>query len=139
MSNHEPIIRHLIESGANVSVTAERGSSPLLAICQHNNVELARLLITHGAEHDVEAKNVYDGKINGLIVAAESGSFDILRLLVDAGLDVNYKIEGKVSRTNGSGRNSMMIICVSFSREKQRAEHPCSVLVPKASKISSSI
>ena len=47
-------------------------------------------------KHDVEAKNLYDGKINGLIVAAESGSFDILRLLVEAGLDVNYKIEGKV-------------------------------------------
>jgi ankyrin repeat protein len=96
MRNHETIIRHLIESGANVNVTSERGSSPFLAICQHNNVELARLLIQHGARHDVEAKNLYDGKINGLIVAAESGSFDILRLLVEAGLDVNYKIEGKV-------------------------------------------
>jgi ankyrin repeat protein len=96
MRNHEAIIRHLIESGANVNVTSERGSSPFLAICQHNNVELARLLIKHGARHNVEAKNLYDGKINGLIVAAESGSFDILRLLVEAGLNVNYKIEGKV-------------------------------------------
>jgi ankyrin repeat protein len=100
MRNHEPIIRHLIECGANVNVTSERGSSPFLAICQHNSVELARLLIRHGALHDVEAKNLYDGKINGLIVAAESGSFDILRLLVEAGLDVNYKIEGKVSDTS---------------------------------------
>ena len=105
MRNHEPIIRHLIESGANVNVTSERGSSPFLAICQHNNVELARLLIQHGARHDVEAKNLYDGKINGLIVAAESGSFDILRLLVEAGLDVNYKIEGKVRSQIGNGTN----------------------------------
>ena len=95
--NYEAIIRFLIESGANVNATSERGSSPFLAICQHNNVELARLLIKHGARHDVEAKNLYDGQINGLIVAAESGSFEILKLLVEAGLDVNYQIEGKVN------------------------------------------
>ncbi|UJR14534.1 hypothetical protein I4U23_001530 [Adineta vaga] len=108
MRNHEAIIRHLIESGANVNVTSERGSSPFLAICQHNNVELARLLIQHEARHDVEAKNLYDGKINGLIVAAESGSFDILRLLVDAGLDVNYKIEGKGET---AGRTPLFCAC----------------------------
>ena len=96
MKNHEGIIGHLIESGADVNRTSERGSSPFLAICQHNNVQLAQLLMQHGAQHDVEAKNLYDGKINGLIVAAESGSFEILRLLVEAGLDVNYKIEGQV-------------------------------------------
>ncbi|CAF3681618.1 unnamed protein product [Rotaria sordida] len=108
MRNHEGIIRYLIESGANVNVTSERGSSPFLAICQHNNVELARLLIRHGARHDVEAKNLYDGKINGLIVAAESGSFDILRLLVDAGLDVNYKIAGKGET---AGRTPLFCAC----------------------------
>ncbi|CAF3138304.1 unnamed protein product [Rotaria sp. Silwood2] len=108
MRNHEAIIRYLIESGANVNVTSERGSSPFLAICQHNNVELARLLIRHGARHDVEAKNLYDGKINGLIVAAESGSFDILHLLVDAGLDVNYKIAGKGET---AGRTPLFCAC----------------------------
>lgn len=96
MRNHDAVIRHLIRSNADVNVTSERGSSPFLAICQHNNVEIAQLLIDHGARYDVEAKNLYDGKINGLIVASESGSFDILRLLVERGLDVNYKIEGKV-------------------------------------------
>ncbi|CAM4758600.1 unnamed protein product [Rotaria magnacalcarata] len=108
MRNHETIIRHLIESGANVNVTSERGSSPFLAICQHNNVELARLLIQNGARHDVEAKNLYDGKINGLIVAAESGSFETLRLLVEAGLDVNYKIEGKGET---AGRTPLFCAC----------------------------
>jgi ankyrin repeat protein len=98
MRNHQAVIRHLIESGANVNTTTQLGTSPFLAICQHNNVEVARLLIEHGARHDVEAKNAYDGKINGLIVAAESGSFGILRLLVDSGLDVNYKIEGEVTK-----------------------------------------
>jgi len=108
MRNHEVIIRHLIESGANVNVTSERGSSPFLAICQHNNVNLARLLIDHGARYDVEAKNLYDGQINGLIVAAESGSFDILKLLVENSLDVNYKIEGKGET---AGRTPLFCAC----------------------------
>ncbi|CAF4113390.1 unnamed protein product, partial [Rotaria magnacalcarata] len=106
--NHETIIRHLIESGANVNLTSERGSSPLLAICQHNNVGLARSLIQNGARYDVEAKNLYDGKINGLIVAAESGSFETLRLLVEAGLDVNYKIEGQGET---AGRTPLFCAC----------------------------
>ena len=135
MRNHEAIIRHLIESGANVNVTSERGSSPFLAICQHNNVELARLLIKHGAHHDVEAKNLYDGKINGLIVAAESGSFDTLRLLVENGLDVNYKIEGKVRhQTNSSIHNGKLISDFFKIRVKQQVEHRFSVLVPKVFK-----
>ncbi len=96
LNNYEDIARNLIESGAIVNLTSERGLSPFLAVCQNNNVGLARLLIRHGARYDAETKNEYDGKINGLILAAESGSFDIVRLLVEAGLDVNYKVEGKV-------------------------------------------
>lgn len=96
MRYHRHIIQHLIEVGADVNAKSERGSSPLLALCQHNDVDLARLLIKHGARYDVQVNNAYNGKINGLIVAAESGSFDILKLLVESGLDVNYKIEGEV-------------------------------------------
>ncbi|CAF1331675.1 unnamed protein product [Adineta ricciae] len=108
MRNLDAVIRHLIRSNADVNVTSERGSSPFLAICQHNNVEIAQLLIDHGARYDVEAKNLYDGKINGLIVAAEAGSFDILRLLVERGLDVNYKIEGKGET---AGRTPLFCAC----------------------------
>lgn len=130
LRNHEAIIRFLIESGANVNVTSERGSSPFLAICQHNNVELARLLMKHGAQYDAEAKNLYDGKINGLIVAAESGSFDILRLLVENGLDVNYKIEGQVKISYD--QESELLISL---RAKQQVEHLYFAHVPKAFRI----
>lgn len=146
MKNHETIIRHLIEAGADVNATSERGSSPFLAICQHNNVELARLLMERGAKFDVEARNLYDGKINGLIVAAESGSFEILELLVDAGLDVNYKIEGKVCCRRFlrflfflllliQSKPDKNISSVFTLRAKLLDERHCSVLVPKASKI----
>ncbi|CAF3746613.1 unnamed protein product [Rotaria sp. Silwood1] len=108
MKNHEEIIRYLIESGAHVNEVSERGSSPFLTICQHNNVELARLFIRHGVRHDVEGKNLYDGKINGLIIAAESGSFDIVRLLVETGLNVNYQIEGTGET---AGRTPLFCAC----------------------------
>lgn len=131
MRNHEAIIRRLIESGANVNVTSERGSSPFLAICQHNNVELARLLIDRGARYDVEAKNLYDGTINGLIVAAESGSFEILRLLIENGLDVNYKIEGKVRLNNENHHRFYLLYVNACFRVKLLVEHLFSVHVPK--------
>lgn len=94
--NYGDIARYLIESGADVNIKTGSGSSPLLATCLHNNIILARSLIDAGAQTDAEATNLQGGKYNCLIVAAESGSFDVLRLLVDLGLDVNYKIEGSV-------------------------------------------
>ncbi|CAF0967227.1 unnamed protein product [Rotaria sordida] len=94
---------------AYINVTSERGSSPFLTICQHNNVELARLFIQYGARHDIEVKNVFNRKINGLIVAVESNSIDIVRLLIEACLDVNYKIEGE---DETAGRTSLFYACV---------------------------
>lgn len=116
--NQTEIVRCLIEAGADVNATSERGSSPFLAICQHNNAELARLLIRRGARFDVEVTNVYGAKINGLIVAAESGSFDIVKLLVEAGLDVNYKIEGPEET---SGRTPLF--CASAKGFRDIAEY----------------
>lgn len=50
-----------------------------------------------GAKINQEALNLYDAKINALIIATESGSFSCVKCLVENGLDVNYRIDGKVS------------------------------------------
>jgi hypothetical protein len=52
--------------------------------------------LDHGARIDQEALNLYDAKINALIIATESGSFACVKCLVENGLDVNYRIDGKV-------------------------------------------
>ena len=49
-----------------------------------------------GASIDQEALNLYDAKINALIIATESGSFACVKCLVENKLDVNYRIDGKV-------------------------------------------
>jgi ankyrin repeat protein len=84
----------LIKYGANVNSTNERGSSALLVVCQYDNLRLLKLLIEKGAKIDQEAYNLYDAKINALIIATESGSFSCVKHLVEHGLDVNYKIKG---------------------------------------------
>jgi hypothetical protein len=61
-----------------------------------NRLELLQKLLDHGARIDQEALNLYDAKINALIIATESGSFACVKCLVENGLDVNYRIDGKV-------------------------------------------
>lgn len=95
MKNNSEIAEYLINNGADVNLFNDRGSSPLLAVCQYNNINLLELLLAKGANIEQEALNFYDAKINALIVATESGSFDCVRCLVENGLDVNYKIKGK--------------------------------------------
>lgn len=53
-------------------------------------------MLDRGALIDQEALNLYDAKINALIIATESGSFACVKCLVENGLDVNYRIDGKV-------------------------------------------
>ncbi|KAL7677270.1 hypothetical protein ACOME3_003507 [Neoechinorhynchus agilis] len=111
MKNFESIIVALLKesrTGADPNLPNERGSTPFLAICQHNNLEMAKLLIEHGARYDVETFNLYGGKINCLIVAAESGSFEVLKLLVERGLDPNYEIQGTGET---SGRTPLFCAC----------------------------
>ena len=70
--------------------------------------ELLQKLLDHGARIDQEALNLYDAKINALIIATESGSFACVKCLVENGLDVNYRIDGKVKKKKKRKRNNIV-------------------------------
>ena len=61
------------------------------------SLDLLQKLLELGACIEQEALNLYDAKINALIIATESGSFACVKCLVENGLDVNYRIDGKVT------------------------------------------
>lgn len=81
-------------------------------------LELLNLLIKQEAHIEQEALNLYDAKINALIIATESGSFSCVKCLVEHGLDVNYKIKG---RGETAGRTPLF--CASVKNHPEIVEY----------------
>ncbi|KAI0982874.1 hypothetical protein GJ496_007401 [Pomphorhynchus laevis] len=108
MRNNSQMIELLLRHGADPNLANTRGTTPFIAICQQNNLAMAELLIKYGAKYNAETHNLYGAKINGLIVTAESGSFDVLKLLINKGMDPNYRIEGQGETV---GRTPLFCAC----------------------------
>ncbi|CAF0712636.1 unnamed protein product [Brachionus calyciflorus] len=118
IKNNTQIAELLIDNGADVNLVNERGSSPLLVVCQYNNLKLLKKLLENGALIDQEALNLYDAKINALIIATESGSFACVKCLVENGLDVNYRIDGK-----GETAGRTPLFCASVKNHPDIVEY----------------
>ncbi|KAJ1467946.1 ankyrin repeat-containing domain protein, partial [Baffinella frigidus] len=70
---HIQIVRHLLNSGADVNIRSKAGFTPLAAACREGNLKIAMLLIDHGAD----------------VLAITT--FHIVKHLLRAGADVNAK------------------------------------------------
>jgi ankyrin repeat protein/mono/diheme cytochrome c family protein len=76
----------LVDAGANVKVTTKSGRTPLtLAARKAGNSKTVKLLLSKGAD----AKERHARGANPIQVAAACGDLDTLKLLVEAGADVN--------------------------------------------------
>ncbi|KAL6718697.1 hypothetical protein ACLMJK_002931 [Lecanora helva] len=81
----EPVVRLLIDSGADVDATDGFRNTALHVACQHNHPEIVRSLIDAGAEINA-ARN---DKKPALHIACFSNHPEIVRLLIDKGADIN--------------------------------------------------
>jgi len=89
--NNAPIIRSLLDIGADVNTRDESGDTPLLMTCGSGHIDVIRLLLSRGA--DVNALNRDD--IAPLHLVCRYGRHtDIVRLLIDHGADVNARDKG---------------------------------------------
>lgn len=86
--NHVDVARALLEAGADVNrQDATQQSAYLIAASEvGDDPRLLELTLRHGA--DVEAKDSYNG--TGLIRAADRGHVEIVRRLLDTGIDVDH-------------------------------------------------
>ncbi len=84
--NHPSVVRLLIDHGANVNGKGYSDVTPLHEAAWHGNLRLAKLLIEKGA--DVRAVNV-KGHSALNYGCEDTGSADVVALLVDRGADVN--------------------------------------------------
>lgn len=80
------IIKYLVESGKNIDQPFgnKKGYTALREAAQVNSVKSAALLCSLGANVNAE------GEDTPLYIAAAEGNFEIVKLLVDNGADVNY-------------------------------------------------
>lgn len=102
LADHSKIVRRLLAAGINRTIRDKDGNTALHLACLLGNSSVVKeLLISHDtlqgdasmhSLQDLELWN-YDGK-TCVHLAAEAGSIEILRSLIDAGADINAR-EGK--------------------------------------------
>jgi len=88
---HFILAQELLEKGADPNISANNPYkvAPLHSACATSNLEMATLLIKHGA--DVNAKQMHN--VTPLHSAAHNGKTDLVQLLVDKGADINATME----------------------------------------------
>lgn len=76
---HADIVEVLLKAGANVNLRGSDGWSPLMCACYQGNVEVAKLLLAHGA--DPSFKDGYDRTAADLAEHSKSGNTEELRTI----------------------------------------------------------
>lgn len=91
----EKLVRLLIDSGANVNFRSKLGMTPIYLASQHDAYDLTKLLIDNGAIIDIPSTKEVKSP---LIEATIQGNELIVRVLLDAGADINIKdLQGKTA------------------------------------------
>lgn len=105
--------RFLLENGANQNTKNSDGTTPLFFACNNENLDLIKLLVEHGAKvkiHTVDDKdilfylmsrvNLKDSKTkinvhDALYEYAHQDNTELMKTLIDAGVDVNSEYKGE--------------------------------------------
>ena len=83
------LIRVIVENGlVSVNAKGNYGWSPLLAAVYNDNVAIAELLISAGANVNAEEN---DGGYSPLVVAVREDNLEIAKLLISAGANVDIQ------------------------------------------------
>ena len=103
-------IDRLIDEGADIDGVRESGLYPpliLAARCGNQRPEVFTLLVERGANPNVVSKETEWYGWTPLFFACSQGNFDLVRLLIDRGADVNA--------SEARGNNALMQFCkISF-------------------------
>ena len=85
----EPVLRALVEGGADPDAPNGKGYSPLYTAADHGHTAAARTLLALGASPDGADDRAFLG-MTPIHVAAFGGHAEIVRMLLDAGAEPGY-------------------------------------------------
>lgn len=99
------VVQKMVEMGADITVSDPNSTNPLLEAVIHNDLEIVRLFLDHGASPNVT------GVFNvPLIEAVINGNFDMVKLLLERGANAN--------ETDFEGRSSLDWACYPIYRKQ---------------------
>ncbi|CAF1260401.1 unnamed protein product [Didymodactylos carnosus] len=81
-----PIVQTLVEHGANINHWTKLHSTPLRAACFFNSFDVAKYLIDHGADVNIQHTSMSD---TCLMLASYKGYLEICKYLLEKGCKVN--------------------------------------------------
>jgi ankyrin repeat protein len=87
-----PIVKLLLEHGANPDISNFNKITPLLYAVRYNNYEICSLLLEYGS--DVNLQDIYGN--SPLIGAAKNGKMEIVELLLSYGANVDIQDHEKL-------------------------------------------
>lgn len=94
-------VRTLLELGADVNEKGGYGFTPLLAACLMGNWDAAQLMLQTGASADPVLLSIPEepemGGTTPLILASAAGQVEIVRLLLQKGVDINRRSDAKTT------------------------------------------
>lgn len=84
--NQTEIVKILLDNKAKVS-NDQKGSTPLVSACANGNIDIVKMLITHGADVNIPAGEDF----TPLFAATINNKPEIVEILVEAGANLEYK------------------------------------------------
>lgn len=101
-ANNSEFVEVLLEMGADANILSENENSLLFSATINNFFAIASLLIKAGC--DINCKGKEDG-FAPLFIAAQSGSIDFVKLLVDAKCDIDVQTNSGMTSLLGAVMN----------------------------------
>ena len=105
----------LIKEGASLKIRDNRGYTPFLRACEKGNLEIAKLLIKDKSEF--KDRVLLNPKKSALHLAIKKNNLDIIKWLLENGVDINIKDEDGRTPLMDSVLN-LKISMVKFLLEK---------------------
>lgn len=117
-AGHLPIVKHLVNAGADVNHLTKSNSTPLRAACFDGRVDIVRFLIEEG-KADYNIANKFNNTC--LMIAAFNGHLSVVRYLLEIGIDPNVAANCGATALHFSSENGALDIVMELV-EKGKAD-----------------